>query len=59
VEGAMRKLRGHLIEGKLEESDSDSLQGYFTVELEDGEDFSQVFKNLRTLPSILKIRDVS
>jgi len=59
VEGAMRKLRGHLIEGKLEESDTDALQGFFTVELESGEDFSQVLKNLRTLPSILKIRAVS
>jgi GTP pyrophosphokinase len=55
VEGAIRKLRGHLIEGKLEESDSDILQGFFTVELESSEDFGRVLKSLRTLPSVLKI----
>ena len=59
VEGAIRKLHGHLIEGKLEESDSDVLEGSFTVELESGEDFGRVLKSLRTLPSILKIRSIS
>jgi guanosine-3',5'-bis(diphosphate) 3'-pyrophosphohydrolase len=59
VEGAIRKFHGHLIEGKLEESDSDVRQGYFTVELESGEDFGRVLKSLRTLPSILKIHSVS
>jgi GTP pyrophosphokinase len=44
-----------LIEGKLEESDSDILQGFFTVELESSEDFGRVLKSLRTLPSVLKI----
>jgi guanosine-3',5'-bis(diphosphate) 3'-pyrophosphohydrolase len=59
VEGAIRKLQGHLIEGKLEESDSDVLQGFFTVELESGEDFGRVLKSLRTLPTILKIQSFS
>jgi guanosine-3',5'-bis(diphosphate) 3'-pyrophosphohydrolase len=56
VEGALRKFRGHLIEGKLEEGQPDTLQGYFTIELDNGEDFTQVLKSLRTLPSVLNIR---
>jgi len=56
IEGALRKYNGHLIEGKLEENDQDTLTGFFTVELDYREDFGKVIKNLRTIPSVLNIQ---
>jgi GTP pyrophosphokinase len=58
VEGAIKKFNGHLIEGKLEENIPETLQGFFTVELDNGRDFDQVLKSLRTIPSVLQIRSV-
>ncbi len=58
VEGAIKKFNGHLIEGKLEENIPKTLQGFFTVELDNGRDFDQVLKSLRTIPSVLQIRGV-
>ncbi len=58
VEGAIKKFQGHLIEGKLEENIPETLQGFFTVELDNGRDFDQVLKSLRTIPSVLQIRSV-
>jgi guanosine-3',5'-bis(diphosphate) 3'-pyrophosphohydrolase len=57
VEGALRKFRGHIIEGKLEDGGGlDTLEGFFTVELDNAEDFKRVLKNLRTVPSVVNIR---
>jgi guanosine-3',5'-bis(diphosphate) 3'-pyrophosphohydrolase len=58
VEGAIKKYHGHLIEGKLEESNPETLQGFFTVELDNREDFARVVKGLRAMPSVLNIRNV-
>ncbi len=58
VEGAIKKFNGHLIEGKLEENIPENLQGFFTVELDNGRDFDQVLKSLRAIPSVLQIRSV-
>ena len=58
VEGAIKKYHGHLIEGKLDENIPETLQGFFTVELDNGRDFDQVLKSLRTIPSVLQIRPV-
>jgi GTP pyrophosphokinase len=58
VEGAIKKFHGHLIEGKLDENIPETLQGFFTVELDNGRDFDQVLKSLRTIPSVLQIRTV-
>ena len=56
VEGAIKKYHGHLIEGKLEDSGLDTMEGFFTVELDDAGDFGKVLKSLRTVPSVVKIR---
>ncbi|MBN2551285.1 MAG: bifunctional (p)ppGpp synthetase/guanosine-3',5'-bis(diphosphate) 3'-pyrophosphohydrolase, partial [Spirochaetales bacterium] len=53
VEGAIKKYHGHLIEGKLDENIPETLQGFFTVELDNGRDFEPVLKSLRTIPSVL------
>ncbi len=59
IEGAIRKYRGHLIEGKLEEDDKGHLTGFFTVELETRDDFNKVKKSIRTIPSVMNIQPMS
>jgi GTP diphosphokinase / guanosine-3',5'-bis(diphosphate) 3'-diphosphatase len=56
IEGAVRKYKGHLIEGKLEENDRGNLTGSFTMELENKEDFKPVLKSIRTIPSVMNIQ---
>lgn len=56
IEGAIKKYHGHLIEGKLEEAAPETLEGYFTVELDNEADFGRVMKSLRTIPSVTNIR---
>ena len=56
IEGAIRKYRGHLIEGKLEENDRGNLTGFFTMELDRKEDFKTVLKSIRTIPSVMSIQ---
>ncbi|MBA7522228.1 GTP pyrophosphokinase [subsurface metagenome] len=55
IEGAIRKFNGHLIEGKLEGNDPETLEGFFMVEIDNREDFGRVIKNIRTIPSIIRI----
>jgi GTP diphosphokinase / guanosine-3',5'-bis(diphosphate) 3'-diphosphatase len=56
IEGALKKYGGHLIEGKLEESELELLRGFFTVELDNREDFGRVMKSLRTIPAVVNIQ---
>jgi GTP pyrophosphokinase len=56
IEGALKKFGGHLIEGKLEESSNEQLRGFFTVELDNREDFGRVMKSLRTIPTVVNIQ---
>ena len=58
IEGAIRKFKGHLIEGKLEESGPATLNGAFTVEIDNQEDFGRVLKSLRTIPSIINVQKI-
>jgi GTP diphosphokinase / guanosine-3',5'-bis(diphosphate) 3'-diphosphatase len=55
IEGALKKFGGHLIEGKLEQDGEETLRGFFTVELDNREDFGRVMKSLRTIPSVVNI----
>jgi len=56
IEGAVKKYKGHLIEGRLEENDRGNLTGSFTMELENGEDFRPLIKSIRTIPAIMNIQ---
>jgi GTP pyrophosphokinase len=56
IEGALKKFSAHLIEGKLEEDGLEMLHGFFTVELDNREDFSKVMKSLRTIPAVVSIQ---
>ena len=58
IEGAVKKYRGHLIEGKLIEIENNKLSGYFTLEIDNKDDFKKVAKSIRTIPSILTINSV-
>jgi GTP pyrophosphokinase len=59
IEGAVRKYKGHLIEGKLEENERGNLSGSFTMELEQKGDFKKVIKSIRTIPSVMNIQQTS
>jgi len=58
IEGAVRKYKGHLIEGKLEEDDQGRLTGFFTMELEKADDFKKIKRSIRGIPSVLNIQSV-
>jgi len=55
IEGAIRKFKGALIEGKVEEDESGRLEATFTVELDRKDDFKKVMKNVRAIPQVLNI----
>ena len=58
IEGAIRKYRGHLISGSLDETERGELEGFFTVEVENVDDFGKISKSIRTIPSVLSILKV-
>lgn len=55
IEGAVRKYHGHLIEGKLEQTENDRLVGSFTMELDREGDVKKVLKSIRMIPSVLNL----
>ncbi|MDR2072942.1 MAG: RelA/SpoT family protein [Spirochaetaceae bacterium] len=56
IEGVVRKFQGHLIEGRLDETGTGRLTGYFTMELEKKEDVRNVLKHLRGIPAVSTIQ---
>jgi GTP pyrophosphokinase len=52
IEGVVRKFQGHLIEGRLDETGTNRLTGYFTLQLENREDVKKVLKQLQGIPSV-------
>jgi GTP pyrophosphokinase len=59
IEGAVRKRQGHLIEGRLEETETNRLTGFFTMRLEQAGDLKAVLKNIRGIPGILDLQPLS
>lgn len=55
IEGAIRKFKGSLIEGKVEENENGRLEASFTVELDRKDDFKKVMKNVRAIPQVLNL----
>lgn len=55
IEGAIRKYRGHLVEGRLSDSDEGQLVGTFTMECDREESFSNIIKSIRAIPNIIQI----
>jgi GTP pyrophosphokinase len=58
IEGAIRKHKGHLIEGRLQDSGPGRLTGFFTMELENKEDLKKIIKNIQGVPSIISIQAI-
>jgi GTP pyrophosphokinase len=56
IEGAVRKYRGHLIEGKLQDSGLGRISGTFTMEMEDRDDWKRIIKSIQGVPSVLRIQ---
>ena len=59
IEGAVRKHQGHLLEGRIEETNLEQFTGFFTLQLERREDLKQVIKSLKSVPSVLHIQLLS
>jgi GTP pyrophosphokinase len=59
IEGAVRKYQGHLIEGRLEETGVSHLTGLFTMQLEHQEDLRKIMKNIRGIPAVFSILDLT
>lgn len=57
IEGAIRKYKGHLIEGRLSDSyeGEGQLEGTFTMECDRAESFSDIVRSIRAIPNIIKI----
>jgi guanosine-3',5'-bis(diphosphate) 3'-pyrophosphohydrolase len=55
IEGAIRKYQGHLIEGRLSDEEQDRLNGSFTMEVGNEDDFKKVVKSIKSIPSIISI----
>jgi GTP pyrophosphokinase len=58
IEGAARKYQGHLIEGRLEETATNRLTGFFTLQLERPEDLKKVLKNIRGIPAVFSLQSL-
>jgi guanosine-3',5'-bis(diphosphate) 3'-pyrophosphohydrolase len=55
IEGAIRKYKGHLIEGRLHDDEFDRLNGSFTMEVDNEDDFKRVVKSIKAIPSVISI----
>ncbi len=56
IEGSIRKYHGHLISGKLTKDYAGKLTGYFIIEIDQKEKFTQIIKNIRSIPEILNVK---
>lgn len=57
IEGAIKKHHGHLLEGKVDPTNTGTLEGHFTIEIERHEDYERVMKNIRLIPSVISLKD--
>lgn len=55
IDGAIRKLRGHLIQGRVEENDKGNLIGSFLIEVKKENDFDRIKRSIRSIPTVLEI----
>jgi GTP diphosphokinase / guanosine-3',5'-bis(diphosphate) 3'-diphosphatase len=58
IEGSIRKNSGHLISGRLKKDDEGRLTGFFVIEIEKKEDFTDILKNIRSIPEILNVKSI-
>lgn len=58
IEGALRKVHGHLIEGRIEELSSGNMEARFTVELDRTQDLRKISKCIRAVPAVMSLHDL-
>ena len=56
IEGAIRKQQGHIIEGRLEETDNNRLSGTFILQLKNSGNLKMILKSIRGIPGIVKVK---
>lgn len=59
IEGAVRKIQGHLIEGRIDESGPSTLSASFTLEIERSQDLRKITKCIRAVPSVMSLEEIS
>ncbi len=58
IEGAVRKIHGHLIEGRIDETSQGTLEASFTLELERRQDLRKITKCIRAIPAVMSLQDL-
>ena len=58
IEGAVRKIHGHLIEGRIDETSSDTLDASFTLEIERRQDLRKIAKSIRAIPTVMSLHNL-
>lgn len=58
IENAIRKYHGHLVSGKLEETERGDLHGFFTVEMDNPDVYKRISKKIRAIPAVQTITKV-
>lgn len=58
IEGSLKKYKAHLISGVLDDNDRGMLEGNFTIELTNGDDFIKILKSIRTIPTITYVQEI-
>ncbi len=58
IEGAVRKIHGHLIEGRIDETGPDTLDASFTLEVERRQDLRKITKCIRAIPAVMSLHNV-
>jgi GTP pyrophosphokinase len=58
IEGAVRKIHGHLIEGRIDESGPNSIDASFTLEVERRQDLRKIAKSIRAIPAVMSLHNL-
>lgn len=58
IEGAVRKVHGHLIEGRIDETTEGTLEASFTLEVERRQDLRKIAKCIRAIPAVMSLQDL-
>lgn len=59
IESVIKRHKGHLVSGKLEENHAGQIEGRFTLDLPRREDFRKVIKDLRQIRTIIAIQETA
>ncbi|MEX2442053.1 MAG: bifunctional (p)ppGpp synthetase/guanosine-3',5'-bis(diphosphate) 3'-pyrophosphohydrolase [Alkalispirochaeta sp.] len=58
IEGAVHKIHGHLIEGRIDESGTNSIDASFTLEVERRQDLRKIAKSIRAIPAVMSLHNL-